>query len=277
MSITNLLVAYNGLPSSDAALAGALSMRSYFGAHLTGLLAHGGSQVSRRLQPWMPERVRSSLQEIEDTRAAEIRARFEAMCAEVPPDRLHWIESQGRANATVVAHARMYDIVAVGVHQDADYGEDHMEIHPDGVALHCGRPVIIFPQGAPKPVFGSRAMVAWDGSRAAARALGDAMQILETEQEVEIVSVGRTPFATSLPGIDAATVLERHGIRVIVTELPRAAGRSIADILVEHSATSGAHLLVMGAYEHARWREDLFGGVTHDIALRARIPVLMSH
>jgi nucleotide-binding universal stress UspA family protein len=33
----------------------------------------------------------------------------------------------------------------------------------------------------------------------------------------------------------------------------------------------------MGAYEHSPLREGLIGGVTHDIALRASLPVLMSH
>lgn len=59
-------------------------------------------------------------------------------------------------------------------------------------------------------------------------------------------------------------------------ELPRKR-RSIADVLVAHCEEAGASLLVMGAYEHSPLRENLIGGVTHDIAMRASIPVLMSH
>jgi nucleotide-binding universal stress UspA family protein len=36
-------------------------------------------------------------------------------------------------------------------------------------------------------------------------------------------------------------------------------------------------LLVMGAYEHSPLRAGLIGGVTHDIAIKASLPVSMSH
>ena len=135
---------------------------------------------------------------------------------------------------------------------------------------------MIFPAGYRGNVFNNKAVIAWDGGRAAARALADAMQILETEVSVEIVSVGRSPLEGSLPGINVQMVLDRHDVNVTLTELPRGR-RSIADTLVEHCESTGAGLLVMGAYEHSPLREGLIGGVTHDIALRAKIPALMSH
>lgn len=45
---------------------------------------------------------------------------------------------------------------------------------------------------------------------------------------------------------------------------------------MKHCESTGAGLLVMGAYEHSSLREGLIGGVTHDIAIKASIPVLMS-
>lgn len=108
------------------------------------------------------------------------------------------------------------------------------------------------------------------------RALADAMQILKTETEVEIVSVGRSPLAESTPSIDVGMVLARHDVNVTLTELPREK-KPFADTLVDHCEKTGAGLLVMGAYEHSPLREGLIGGVTHDIALCAKLPVLMSH
>ena len=61
---------------------------------------------------------------------------------------------------------------------------------------------MIFPAGYRGNVFNNKAVIAWDGGRAAARALADAMQIPETEVSVEIVSVGRSPLEGSLPGIN---------------------------------------------------------------------------
>jgi len=277
MSITNLLVAYNGLPGSDAALSGALMMQRYFDAHLTGLFAHGGSSLAHQMKPWMPQSIQNAILEVQEKSHVEIEARFRAACGGVPTDKLHWIDHPGPVQRTVATYARLYDITVLGMHEAAaDYGQSHIEIYPDRIAYDSGRPVILFPANYTGSVFNRRALVAWDGGRAAARALADAMQILETEDHVEIVSIGRAPFDTTLPGIDVGTVLDRHKVKVTLTELPRGR-KTIAETLVDHCEATGAGLLVMGAYEHSPLREGLFGGVTHDIALMARIPVLMSH
>ena len=278
MSIKNILVAYNGLPGSEAALAGAVLMHKYFDAHLTGLFAHGNPFLSRQVQkPWMPKKVQQAIIEAADSPTAEIQEKFNQICSDVPNDKLHWIDSGGSVQRTVARYARLFDITVLGMHESStDQGQSHIEIFPDRVAFDSGRPVMIFPADFEGSVFDQRAVVAWDGGRAAARALGDAMQILETESSVEIVSVGRSPLADSMPGIDVGMVLDRHDVHVTLTELPRD-NRSIADTLVDHCDTTEASLLVMGAYEHSPLREGLIGGVTHDIALRAKIPVLMSH
>ncbi len=276
MSIRNLLVAYNGLEASQAALSGALLMQRHFGAHLTGLFAHGGSNLSHQLKPWMPTRVQDAILEAETQSARDIESRFRTACEEVPEGMLHWIDSAGAVHRTVAGHARIHDITVLGMHENAAHGQNHLEIYPDRVALESGRPVILFPPRFGASVFNRRAVVAWDGGRAAARALADAMQILEPGTAVDIVSVGRAPLRGTLADVDVRAVLERHDMPVTLSELPRDR-RAIADILVDHCEATSANLLVMGAYEHSPLREGLIGGVTHDIALRARIPVLMSH
>lgn len=277
MSIKNILVAYNGLPGSKAALHGAVALQQFYGAHLTGLFAHGGSDLSHQIKPWMPAKVQEAILEVADKSHREVRDTFDEICAPVPEDKLHWIDHTGAVQATVSAYARLFDITVIGIHEETtDAGQHHIEIYPDRVAYDSGRPVMIFPSGYRESVFKRRAVVAWDGGRAAARALADAMQILEDEDEVEIVSVGRSPLAEALPGIDVGTVLDRHDVKVTLTELPKGK-QSIAETLSAHCEASGAGLLVMGAYEHSPLRESLIGGVTHDIALRAKLPVLMSH
>lgn len=277
MSIKNILVAYNGLPGSDAALSGAVQMQQFYGAHLTGLFAHGNSSLSHQIKPWMPKKVQQAIMEVAESSHRDIRDTFDRICAPVPPEKLHWIDSGGPVQRTVAAYARLFDITVLGLHETTPiHGQSHIEIYPDRVTFDSGRPVILYPGTHTGSVFGGRAVVAWDGGRAAARALADAMQILETESSVEIVSVGRSPLTGTLPGIDVQVVLDRHDLNVTVTELPRDR-RSIADTLVAHCDKVGASLLVMGAYEHSPLREGLIGGVTHDIAARAKIPVLMSH
>lgn len=277
MTIKNMLVAYNGLPGSNTALRGAVLMQQYYDSHLTGLFAHGNPFLARQMKPWMPQRVQDALVEASEHPNKDIEEKFRTICAAVPEDKLHWIDSGGPVQRTVANYARLYDITVLGVRESAaNQNLKHIEIVPDRVTYDSGRPVIIFPADFEGSALGKRAVVAWDGGRAAARALSDAMQLLQDKDEVEIVAVGRSPFSGSLPGIDVQKILDRHGVTVTLTELPRTK-LSIADTLVKHCDDTGASLLVMGAYEHSPLREGLIGGVTHDIALRARIPVLMSH
>jgi nucleotide-binding universal stress UspA family protein len=278
MSIKNILVAYNGLPGSESALSGAVLMQQFFDAHVTGLFAHGNPFLSRQIsRAWMPRKVQDAIIEAADSPTAEIQQKFHEACKDVPQDKLHWIDSGGSVQRTVARYARLFDLTVLGMHEaNVDANMSHIEIHPDRVAFDSGRPVMTFPANYEGKVFNGRAVVAWDGGRAAARALADAMQILENEAEVEIVSVGRSPLADSMPGIDVGMVLDRHDVNVTLTELPRTK-QPIADTLVDHCEKTGASLLVMGAYEHSPLREGLIGGVTHDIALRAKLPVLMSH
>jgi nucleotide-binding universal stress UspA family protein len=70
--------------------------------------------------------------------------------------------------------------------------------------------------------------------------------------------------------------LSRHGIHAELLVLPPA-GRPVAELLLEIADVSGSGLLVMGAYEHSRFGEALFGGPTRDVLRRSKIPVLVAH
>jgi nucleotide-binding universal stress UspA family protein len=48
-------------------------------------------------------------------------------------------------------------------------------------------------------------------------------------------------------------------------------------MLLSRAVDSGADLIVMGAYGHARVRELVLGGVTRHILEHMTMPVLMSH
>ena len=276
MSIRNILVAYNGLPAAESALQGAVAMQKHYDAHLTGLFAFGDSNLSGRIQPWMPQKVQDALLEVDSQSSQKIREQFADACSAIPADKRHWSENKGPVHRTLAAYARLYDITVLGMHEDGAYGQEHLEIHPDRVTLDSGRPVISFPAGHTPQLTGRHVVVAWDGGRAAARALADALQVLKSDDTIEIVSVGRLPFAQTLPDFDVTQFFQRHDLSVTLTELPRDR-RTIADTLVDHCDSTGAGLLVMGAYEHSPLREGLIGGVTQTIASRANIPVFMSH
>ena len=67
-----------------------------------------------------------------------------------------------------------------------------------------------------------------------------------------------------------------HGIEAELALRPAGAG-GIGATILQACDDLGAGLLIMGAYEHSRFSEDLLGGTTKDILARAPLPVLMAH
>jgi nucleotide-binding universal stress UspA family protein len=122
---------------------------------------------------------------------------------------------------------------------------------------------------------GERVIVAWNASREAARAVADAMPILDGAREVEVFIASDNDIG-DLPGADIAAHLARHGIDVTVYETP-ANNVSIGDALLNRASETGADMIVMGGYGRSRFREFVLGGVTRHMLQHMTVPVLMSH
>jgi nucleotide-binding universal stress UspA family protein len=132
--------------------------------------------------------------------------------------------------------------------------------------------VLIVPNGYDAPGLADHALVAWDGKRSAARALGDAMAGLQRKAKVTVLCVGAAPP----PGADRLMAnLARHDIDAGLV-LRRRKGR-IGETILGAAEDLGAQLIVMGAFEHSKFAHDLIGGVTTDVIRDAKSPVFMSH
>lgn len=275
MAIKNLLIAYSGSDSSDAALDAALFIRDKYDAHLTGLLAHTFAPINQNVGSWIPDDVRDSIKKAQAKAAKDIEARFKQRTASSSaPDKVHWISKLGDGNETVARCARFYDLTILGRY-DAVQGEDH-ELQPDIIAMVSGRPVLLVPREFDMSTFNEHAVLAWDGKRAAARALGDAMQILKTKSLVTIVTVGDGVSELSMPEMNVQTALQRHGVNTEQVQLARN-GKSVGYRILEFLDKAQPRLLVMGAYEHSKFRQSIVGGVTDSVLKQAKVPILISH
>ena len=170
--------------------------------------------------------------------------------------------------------ARRFDLSVVGQAKSSDL-EGGMIV--EGALFGSGRPVIVVPYIQRKGIKLDRVVVCWDGSRAAARATGDAMPFLTRAKKVDVVTIGTAPAKSEdVPGADIAQHLARHGRNVEVQRLV------VADIdttsaILSYVADAGADLIVLGGYGHSRLREFILGGVTRGILGSMTVPVLMSH
>lgn len=165
----------------------------------------------------------------------------------------------------------------------------------------AGCPVIFVPHigwsqggaGPDGPVAQS-ILVAWSDTRESARALRDALPLLQAARRVELVTFVQADADEDAPTPEALNAaqqhLQRHGVQATVTV--RRSGEptfgermrrvwvpdaSIAEALLSHAADTQADLIVMGGYGHPRAWELVLGGVTRTLLQTMTVPVFMSH
>jgi nucleotide-binding universal stress UspA family protein len=189
----------------------------------------------------------------------------------------HFIERTAPAHIPdlVVEVARLRDLTIIPHGGPATFQQPITET----VIFESGRPVLIVP--AEIKWKGSARLdtisIAWDFSRPAARALGDALPLLQRAKTVRVVTVvNEKTIETRRRGSDLARHLAVHGIEVTIDEID-AAGNSIGDVLGGYAVDRELDLLVMGAYGHSRLREFILGGATRSIISNPPSPVFLSH
>jgi nucleotide-binding universal stress UspA family protein len=139
------------------------------------------------------------------------------------------------------------------------------------VILSAGGPVLVLPRAGLGATLGQRVVVAWNGSREAARAAKDALPFLTAAESVTLIAAGEDASAS----LDAGTaLLKRHGAKVATRQVEPGLGQGAT--LLDAAMAEGADLLVMGAYGHSRLREIVLGGATREVLRSARLPVLLS-
>lgn len=184
--------------------------------------------------------------------------------------------SQDDAVSGIGMRARYCDLVVVGQTDPDEKSPAVMDDFPEYMILNSGRPVLVVPYTGEFSDLGRRPLIAWDGSRAATRAITDAIPFLRRAQMVQVVIVNpSTDQHGEQPGADLATYLTRHGIPLEVS-----VHRSKIDVgnaLLSLATDLNADLMVMGGYGHSRLREMIMGGATRSILQTMTIPVLMSH
>lgn len=268
--IKDIAVHLTGSEEDEVRLGYAETLSERFQAHLTGLYTHllpevVGADPSGMvgLEAWFEESDSQAKQTFE-----RLKGRFDRLGMPHEVRRLDVLS--GTAGAALSDEARTVDLF-VATRPYGDPADDvHMEV---SVLFESGRASLFVPPKAPAPKGFGTVVVAWNGSREAARAVAEAMPLLEQASQV-IVVVVREDDGTA-PGGDIARHLSRHGIAAVVHATDPGLDGAGAALLGEAHRV-GATLLVMGGYGHSRFREWVLGGATRYVLTHADIAVLMA-
>lgn len=175
----------------------------------------------------------------------------------------------------VALHARTRDLCLVPM-MDRQDGQRSVA---EAVVFGSGRPVLLFRPGvADLPSGGlGTIVVAWDGSRTAARALAAALPLLPKAKQVRVLTVVNEK-AEARPGLGDEVIrhLEVHGVNAVADDVD-AARRKVGQVFSDYVTEHHSDLLVMGAYGRSRVREFILGGATEYMLEDPRTAILLSH
>jgi nucleotide-binding universal stress UspA family protein len=271
--VVNLSVTKGSGPAGDYAV----SIASALDAHLTGVAFVYDPIVPVSATGYIPAEIIERQQADNEAFAKSALERFGAATKRegLSAEPLTISTSLAGAGEHFSRIARRFDLAVLGQAEPDTSSID--DIIAETTLFESGRPIIIVPYIQKGPLKLDRAMVCWDGSRPAARAIGDAMPLLAKAGKVEIVSIADEPGKQDkIEGVDMGRHLARHGLKVEVERIP-GGDVDVADALLSHAADSSADIMVMGGYGHSRLRQFLLGGVTRSTLRSMTVPVLMAH
>lgn len=172
--------------------------------------------------------------------------------------------------------ARRFDLAMVAQPNPDDPAYDDAML--EGALFGSGRPVLVVPYIQRSPFKVERALICWDGSRTASRAIADAMPFLKRAKSIDVLMITNDRVKSDdVPGADMGQHLARHGLPVELHRVQTAQGMDVYSTILSYVSDRGIDLIVMGGYGHSRLREFVLGGVTRGIIGSMTAPVLMSH
>ncbi len=242
---------------------------------VTGLFVRPYPIIVPAMPPGGAVTVVEDLVEVYDASSKRTKKAFDELTS-AKGVRAQWHSDQGETDECLAFHARYSDLVVVGQWSPDDPAEAGTVDLGGAVALGAGRPVLIVPYAGKFTADWKRIMVAWDSSRAATRAVHDALDFMKAAEQVDIVCVDADQSEDRDPGADIAAHLAQHGIKAKAHHVTRGS-LTTAETLNSTASDMDSDLLVMGAYGHTRLTEIVFGGVSRNLLQHMTLPILMSH
>lgn len=273
--IRDLVVNLATTTKQDRARDYALSIGEQFDAHVTGIafayepIIPVMSNVEGLPAAYLEKERAANEKAAQITKEKFLQSSGAVRCESYSPQ----VTVSGAANLFAM-FGRNYDLCVV---EQADTHTTQYDLLIEAALFDSGRPVFVIPYIHDKPAKFDTALICWDGSRQAARAIADALPFLRKAKRIQIITVAEENKITEdFPGAEISQHLSRHGLKVQTKRID-VEDIDIANAILSHATDIDADFIVMGAYGHTRLREFIFGGVTAQVLATMTVPVLMSH
>lgn len=278
MSYRDILVQVDEKAPATARVAAAADIARRADGFLSGVFLEsnflGDYMTADALAYMSPAEIDALLKDhakVVDEAAEAARMTFEAAAAKVGVQS-DWRRIPGRDDSAMLACARRADLTVFPA--IAQVSMARYRIAAGNLAMAVGGPVLVTPEKGYAPDCGKRILIAWNGSREAARALRDAWPLVMAADEVHVLVVA--PEGDAAPDGLLQRHLERHGCAANIIVDP-SLDEAASDILRRQIASLQADLLVMGLYGRPRFQEMVLGGVSREMLNEPPVPILLSH
>lgn len=149
------------------------------------------------------------------------------------------------------------------------------------IVTEAGCPVIILPDGYQGNVLPQQPLISWNSSRAASRAMSDAIPLLKDANEVTVfngIDQGRDKDKERLrrQREDLLKYLSLQHINAKFLEKD-VKGDSVGDRVLDIVEEAHHDMVIVGAYGHSKLHELILGSTTRSVIKYSRVPVLLSN
>ena len=289
MTVRRMLVPVVGRETDVSTLKTALSLADRMKAHVDALFVRADAAeflpvMGEGYSGIVAQDILDAVDSAGDELAAKARETVEKVAGElnVPVTRhdapgdnpsIAYYQAKGPIFSVLQQESQLTDLIVYS-HPEQALSSEMSSVLPD-LLLGCRRPFLIAPEQAPESI-GKHVIVAWNSGQEAASALRQARGFLPYAEKVQVAMIAEDEESAQSEIALPLAYLECHGVKaeaVIIKEKTRNAG----EVILNRFESSGADLLVMGAYGHSRVREFIFGGATRQILHQANFPVFMAH
>jgi nucleotide-binding universal stress UspA family protein len=257
----------------------AFGMARDFDAELTGIFVVPTYIVPSYVEAQISVDLMTDITEKALARAEETVASYRKMAEEAHVT-LQTAVVEGQIIPILREHSKYSDLLILG--QDHPEDQDNASYGlADSLLFEGACACLVVPHSGKLAIPGKRALITWNASREAARALREAMPLLQRADTVVVLSSepddGNNELANGHPHAQAVLhLLKSHGIEAVSSGISNP-DMSPTDAIIAQAVEMNADLIVMGAYGHTRLREIILGGVTRDLLKRAPTCLLLAH
>lgn len=261
MSIKSILVVVSGETGSNTRLDMAFALAKKYQASVITLYIREPSFVYVDGQS---KNMNSSIIEIQENQieshSVQIKSETisRAAKAQIP---IEWRYDDGDETTISILHARYCDLVVSSPHSAKN------------LLFNAGVPLVVVSAGsvcvAPRNI-----LVAWNGSREAARAVHNALPLLNDAKSVTALYFDAPHDFKSNANFTAH--FASHDIDIELKML-LSNGQSIGSLIIKEATLNMDDMIVMGGYGHSRFNEWILGSVTEEMIYNSPVPIFISH